>query len=44
MKIAMERTQYKSVSNARINGRIKQLIVLVLTIIMGILISISTNH
>jgi hypothetical protein len=39
----MERIVYKDVANARIGGRIRQFGVLVLTIIIGILISVSVN-
>lgn len=37
------RMDYKEISNARIANRIKQVGVLILTIIIGILISISIN-
>jgi hypothetical protein len=39
----MERLDYKEVANARITNRIKQVIVLILTIVIGILISVSIN-
>ena len=39
----MNRMDYKEIANARITNRIKQAGVLILTIIIGILISISVN-
>jgi hypothetical protein len=39
----MERMDYKGIANARITARIKQALVLILTIIIGILISVSVN-
>lgn len=39
----MDRIDYKEIANARISGRIRQAIVLLLTIIIGILISVSVN-
>lgn len=39
----MERLDFKDIANARIGGRIRQFVVLILTIIIGILISISVN-
>jgi hypothetical protein len=39
----MERIDYKEIANARISNRIKQVVVLILTIIIGILISVSVN-
>ena len=38
-----DRVSYKEIANARITGRIKQMVVLILTIIIGILISVSVN-
>ena len=39
----MNRMDYKEIAHARITNRIKQAGVLILTIIIGILISISVN-
>lgn len=39
----MERLDFKDIANARIGGRIRQFVVLILTIIIGILISVSVN-
>jgi hypothetical protein len=39
----MERIDFRDVANARISNRLKQVFVLVLTIIIGILISVSVN-
>jgi hypothetical protein len=34
---------YKEISNARVTARIKQVVVLILSIIIGILVSVSVN-
>lgn len=39
----MDRLDFKEIANARISGRIKQAVVLLLSIIIGILISISVS-
>jgi hypothetical protein len=39
----MDRVSYKEIANARIGARIKQMVVLILTIVIGILISVSVN-
>lgn len=39
----MDRLYYKEVANARVTARLKQVAVLMLTIVIGILISISVN-
>jgi hypothetical protein len=38
------RMDYRTIANAKVNNRIKEVVVLVLTIIMGILISVSVNY
>ncbi len=40
----MERVDYREIANARVTGRIKQVLVLFLTIVIGILISVSVNY
>ena len=39
----MQRIDYREIANARITNRIKQFVVLILTIVAGILISVSIN-
>ena len=39
----MERIDFKEIANARISARIRQVVVLILTIVIGILISVSVN-
>jgi hypothetical protein len=38
-----ERLDYKEIANAKVASRIKQMGVLILTIVIGILISVSIN-
>lgn len=37
------RLDFKEINNARINGRLRQVFILVLSIIAGILVSVSVN-
>jgi hypothetical protein len=39
----IERLSYKEVANARLTARVRQMMVLLLTIVIGILISVSIN-
>lgn len=39
----MHRLDYKEIANARLNSRLRQSVILMLSIIIGILISISIN-
>jgi hypothetical protein len=39
----MQRLDYREIANARITNRIRQVVVLILTIVAGILISVSIN-
>ena len=39
----MARTDFRTIANARIAGRIRQVVVLILTIVAGILISVSVQ-
>jgi hypothetical protein len=39
----MQRLDYREIANARISNRIRQVVVLILTIVAGILISVSIN-
>lgn len=39
----MHKTGYRAISNTRITSRFRQVMVLILTILIGILISISAN-
>jgi hypothetical protein len=39
----MERLDYREIANAKVTTRIKQVGVLILTIVIGILISVSIN-
>ncbi len=38
------RLDYRQVANAKISNRIKEVFVLILTVIIGILISVSVNY
>jgi hypothetical protein len=39
----MDRLDFKQIANARISGRIKQAVVLLLSIIIGVLISMTVG-